>query len=129
MIKKLKSALILGPAVLFFAAITGMFLTSAGVAVAVVAAAAPGSRVGSYGLEVWIGFDRMWNAIIGGDSRETVSSRLGKSLYHGHGSVFGWKWADRVVSRLLDAIDPGHCRKSIDGDVGRPVIRGTFGGY
>lgn len=129
MFKKLKSTLILGPAVLFFAAITGMFLTSAGVVVALVAAAAPGSRVGSYGLDVWIGFDRMWNAIIGGDSRETVSSRLGKSIYHYHGSVFGWKWADRVVSRLLDAIDPDHCLKSIDGDVGRPVNRGTFGGY
>lgn len=129
MLRTLFSTVLLGTAVLFFAVITGAFLTSAGVVVAVVYAAAPGSRVGRYGLDVWIGFDRMWNAIIGGDSRETVSSRLGKSVYHFHGSVFGWKWADLVVCRLLDSIDPGHCRKSIDGDVGRPVNKGTLGGY
>lgn len=115
------SSLLLVPAVLFFAAITSMFLTSFGLFAALLAVITPEKKTGAYGLQVWLAFDRMWNAILNGDSRETVSSRLGKSLYYGHGTVLGYKWIDKAVSNLLDNLDPDHCRKSIEPEHGRRV--------
>jgi len=72
-----------------------------------------------YWIHVWIGFDKFCNAILGGDHRETVSSRLGKSTIHGHPYVFGSYWADGLVSWWLHQVDHDHVNKSIDWNVGR----------
>ena len=72
-----------------------------------------------YWYHVWIGFDRFCNAVLGGDSRETVSSRLGKAIYHGHPNVFGCMAADKTVSWWLSQVDPNHCKKSVEWEFGR----------
>ncbi|MED5441290.1 MAG: hypothetical protein VYA77_08230 [Pseudomonadota bacterium] len=68
---------------------------------------------------IWIAFDRLVNALLWHDSRETLSSRLGKALYWRHPPVFNWLWIDAAVSWALDKVDPDHCFKSIDWSVGR----------
>ena len=72
-----------------------------------------------YALNVWLGFDKFMNACMGGDHEETISSRLGKSIYHDSPSVFFVKRIDYIVSSCLDVVDPDHCLKSIDWSVGR----------
>lgn len=121
MLNKIKSILILVPSIIFIASITGFLLTTVGLVAALIGLTFPNSSIARYALEVWLGFDRMCNAFMNGDSKETVSSRLGKSIYYNHGSVFGCKWADKTVSYLLDCIDPDHCKKSIEFGVGRPI--------
>lgn len=74
-----------------------------------------------YWFHVWIGFDKFCNAILGGDHRETVSSRLGKSTMFGHEPVFRYYWADELIAWWLHQVDHNHCAKSIDKNVGRPV--------
>ena len=51
------------------------------------------------------GFDRLANAMIGGESEMTISAHAGRDIEK--------TWA-RVLCRLLDVIDPGHCRESWD---------------
>lgn len=74
-----------------------------------------GSR---YWHDVWIGFDKFMNAVIGGSHKETISSRLGKSTIHGLKPVFGFRLADNLVSWWLHQIDNNHAAKSIDWSVG-----------
>lgn len=74
-----------------------------------------------YWHEVWIGFDKLWNAILGGDHKETISSRLGKSVYYDYPPVFLTKSIDKTVSWMLSQVDPQHCKKSIDWRVGRSL--------
>lgn len=38
-------------------------------AIALLAVVRPESLVGNYGLQVWLGFDRMWHALVTGGSR------------------------------------------------------------
>lgn len=121
MIMKIISTLVLSVSILFAATLTGVVLTTVGILAALLAMVRPKSLIGNYGLQTWLGFDRMWNALLGGDSRETVSSRVGKSLYHGHSSVFYFKAFDRLVAWLLDQVDPDHCKRYIEPLYGRPV--------
>ena len=76
---------------------------------------------------LWRGYDCWANAYLWHDSRETISSRLGKSLLHGHPAVFVWRTIDRAVAWLLDAVVPGHCTNAIDWRVGRPFDWQTGG--
>ena len=68
---------------------------------------------------LWIAFDKFGNAMRFHDHRETISSCLGKSIYYNHPPVFNWRAIDRAIAGMLDHVDPGHCRNSIDWTVGR----------
>lgn len=75
---------------------------------------------GRWAYNFWAGLDRFANAALGGDPRETISSRLGKQLED--------EWVPRrvtarVVCFFLDPLERDHCRKSVDETVGdRGVI-------
>lgn len=62
---------------------------------------------------VWIAFDKLWNAILFGDHRETFSSRLGKIWWYEAPTRIPM-WICYRLMRLLNVIDDNHCRKSID---------------
>lgn len=68
---------------------------------------------------LWRAFDCLGNAYLFHDSRETISSRLGKSIYHDHPPVFNFLIIDKGVAWLLNNVDREHCKKSINFDVGR----------
>ena len=76
-----------------------------------------GSR---YWQRTWLGFDYFCNALLGGTHKETISSRLGKSIYYGHPPVFIYRRCDKIVVSWLHAVDRDHCRKWVRFDVGRP---------
>ena len=85
------------------------------------AAAFPQSRgwaaVKAYHL--WIAFDKFANAMRFHDHRETISSCLGKAIYHGHPPVFNFLIIDKCIGWMLDKVDKNHCKNSIDWNVGR----------
>lgn len=70
-------------------------------------------------IHIWLAYDKLWNALLFHHSGETISSRLGKSLYHGHPPVFNWRSIDALIGGWLDKVDPDHCRNSIDWNIGR----------
>jgi hypothetical protein len=57
-------------------------------------------------MHIAIGFDQLANAATGGDEDETISSRAGRLRKEGKG------WAC-VLCKVLDALDRGHCDRSI----------------
>ena len=62
------------------------------------------------GRRVWtlaVAYDQLANAAFGGHEDETISSRAGRAKRQGK------RWAC-VLCRLLDAIDPNHCERSIE---------------
>ena len=117
MLNKLLSILLLLVGISLAIVLTPTFLLLVGAPLALLAVYLRVNR--RYALDVWLGFDKFINACMGGDHRETVSSRLGKSVWHGGPSVFFVPCIDRLVSRCLDVVDPDHCLKSIDWSVGR----------
>jgi hypothetical protein len=87
----------------------------------VILAAIPATRSFAFNkaYHLWIAYDRYCNAYLFHDSRETISSRLGKSIYHDHPPVFNFLIIDKAVAWLLNNVDRGHCKKSINFTVGR----------
>lgn len=75
-------------------------------------------RGSKYWHNVWVGFDKLANAFIGGSHKETISSRLGKSTLYGFKPVFGHIWIDNLVSWWLHQVDHNHVSKSINWTVG-----------
>ena len=68
-----------------------------------------------YWLGLLIALDQFLNAFFpGAQLDETVSSRLGRMQQKAGGSIPWWPhpW-NALLSRLLDKIDPGHCRRAI----------------
>ena len=116
---KFIAAVVLVSGILLLAQMTGPFMHTVGIIAALVALFWPESQLGKYGFQVWIAFDKYGNAWLGGSHKETISSRLGKSLYYDHDPVFGFRVLDKFISFMLSAVDPDHCRKSIDWTVGR----------
>lgn len=57
-----------------------------------------------------IALDQLLNAVLGGDPDETVSSRAAKSPNLPHWRLLGW---------ILEAIDPGHMKRSLEKDEGK----------
>lgn len=57
-------------------------------------------------MHIAIGFDQLANAATGGSEDETISSRAGRLKREGKG------WAC-VLCKVLDALDRGHCDRSI----------------
>lgn len=54
-----------------------------------------------------VAYDQLVNAAFGGSEDETISSRAGRARRQDK------RWAC-VLCRLLDALDPGHCERSIE---------------
>ena len=68
-------------------------------------------------LNVLIAIDQLFNALLGGDPDETISSRLGKAVARGCRSRLV-----RFLVWLLDRIDPGHTRDAVEKDEGKREI-------
>lgn len=58
-----------------------------------------------------VAHDQLFNAAANGNEDETVSSRAAKARRSGR------RWGC-MLCRLLDALDPGHCERSIEADEG-----------
>jgi hypothetical protein len=67
-----------------------------------------------YIINILIGIDQLFNAILGGDPDETISSRIGKSAIKGNS-------ISKILSRMLDIFDKNHCGESIEKDEGEPI--------
>lgn len=65
-----------------------------------------------YLARVFVAFDQLLNAILGGDEDETISSRIAKDKRRGR------KFAC-VLCKMLDWIDKDHCEKAIERDEGK----------
>ena len=63
------------------------------------------------GWRVAVSNDQTLNAALGGSEDETVSSRIGKAAERG-------VWWGGFLRALLDAIQPNHCKDSIERDEG-----------
>lgn len=57
------------------------------------------------GKRILLAYDRLGNAALGGDDRETISSRANRGRKEG---ARGWC----LLCRLLDWLDKDHCEKS-----------------
>lgn len=69
-----------------------------------------------YMWNVLLAFDQFINAILGGDPDETISSRLGKHLEKRNCKFCNF------ICKLLNIIDPNHCRDAIERDEGKDAI-------
>lgn len=75
------------------------------------------SKLKTYGWNVLISIDQLFNAVLGGDPDETLSSRMGKRTREDC-SVCYW------ICRGLHLIDPNHCADAVERDRGkRNVIK------
>jgi hypothetical protein len=63
-----------------------------------------------YNINLWLALDRTLNTILGGDSRETMSSRAGKAMKNGH--PFAATAIDWVAEKVFK--DYNHCKKNIE---------------
>ena len=70
------------------------------------------------------GFDRMMNAVFGGDPRETISSRLGKYLQAPDPKCRLCRWTVGAVCAMLNLFQRGHCVKAEDPTVGDKSVLG-----
>ncbi|PHR86005.1 MAG: hypothetical protein COA78_38425 [Blastopirellula sp.] len=73
------------------------------------------------GFKIWYQFDCLGNWLLGGSITELISSRLGKSIYANHKSVFGHLNLDIFVAVLLHQLDTDHVRQCIQPEKGRKV--------
>lgn len=67
-------------------------------------------RMGRYLFEALLGLDRFGNALLGGRSDETISSRLGRWSARQDQGVR--RRVGGLVCGAFDVVDPGHCAKS-----------------
>ncbi len=63
-----------------------------------------------YNTNVMVALDQTFNAVLGGDEDETISSRAGKRQKT-------QKWA-KYLCKFLNLLDKGHCDKYIEKDEG-----------
>ena len=65
--------------------------------------------VGKYAINILIALDCLANALLLGDPRETICSRLGKVQARDDQT-----WLGKALCWALDTLDPDHVYKSID---------------
>ena len=82
----------------------------------------PKTKLGQYMLNNFIAWDQRWNARLGGDPDETISSRLGKIKTANGGKIPRHRVFSRLLDRFLDAVDPNHSIKAIEADEGKNAI-------
>lgn len=66
-------------------------------------------------LNALISIDQFFNALLGGDGDETISSRAGKAQQKGK------RWGC-VLCRFLNWFERDHCAKSIEPDEGADAV-------
>lgn len=66
-----------------------------------------------YGLNILISIDQFANTVLGGDPDETISSRAAKGQHR-------WYW--RALGHVLEWLDPGHLKDSLEHDEGEDAI-------
>ena len=66
-----------------------------------------------YTWNVLVSLDQLVNTVFGGDPDETMSSRIAKYQHIGF-----CRW----LGRLLEAIDPGHLKDSLEQDEGSEAV-------
>lgn len=72
-----------------------------------------GEAVARYLLGALLGLDHLGNALLGGDPRETISSRLGR-IEAAHGGRIPWtRPLARLTAWALDRVDRDHCREAV----------------
>ena len=100
-------------------------LASIGLAVCILLMVFPGSLFAILGNELGFNvlkkYDHLWNWIIGGDIEETISSRLGKSIFANHSPVFINLAIDKMVAVFLHQLDNDHVRTSILPNIGHKL--------
>jgi len=69
-------------------------------------------KLGTWALNQLIALDQAFNALLGGDPDETLSSRAGKAQKDGK------RWGC-VLCGALDWFDDQHCEKSVEADEGQ----------
>jgi hypothetical protein len=57
---------------------------------------------------ILIAFDQFWNAVLGGNPRETISARADKAM------LAGKKWGC-ILCKFLSKIQKDHCQKAVNG--------------
>ena len=62
-----------------------------------------------------IAIDQLANTILGGYPDETISSRMGKRIEKNDCLL------SRVICKMLDIFDKGHCKDAIEKDEGLPM--------
>lgn len=75
--------------------------------------------LGLYILNILIALDCLLNALLFGDPQETISSRIGKMVYHYNVKSKPILW----LVWILDKIDPNHCKDAIEWDEGDRNIK------
>lgn len=68
-----------------------------------------------YLLNLAVAADQGWNAILGGNPDETISSRVGRAALNDRPFAAEMEWLIDALFRLLGAA-PGHCRRHIEWD-------------
>lgn len=63
---------------------------------------------------ILLAIDLLANAILLGDPRETISSRIGKKFARNECKLCRW-----ICKYILDPIDPRHCQDAVDWTEGR----------
>jgi hypothetical protein len=76
---------------------------------------------GRYLKNLLIAIDQLGNALWAGSPDETISSRIGK-LRRMERSGKPMRWGPRVLGKLLNKIDPGHCEDAIEEDEGAEAL-------
>jgi len=73
-------------------------------------------------LNIAIAYDQLWNARLGGDPDETISSRLGKFEKKFPNGI-PWRYPIRkFIVWGLDKIDRNHCKDAIEADEGKDAV-------
>ncbi len=78
------------------------------------------------GFNTLLKYDCLWNWILGGDIKETISSRLGKSIFAGHAPVFFDLSQDKLVAVFLHQLDADHVRASILPSIGQHLTNEQY---
>jgi hypothetical protein len=71
--------------------------------------------VKQYLVNNFLAIDRAVNAMAGGDSRETISSRIGRYQ--------SMNWLAKFVCKCLDMLDPDHCTNAVGEPYSQEVVK------
>jgi len=74
-----------------------------------------GELMSNYPYRILLAIDQLFNAILGGDEDETISSRMGKHVVKKDSRLC------KFICSLLNKIDPNHCSDAIEKDEGLPM--------
>lgn len=69
----------------------------------------------TYVKRILVAIDQLVNTICNGDEDETISSRAYKAKLAG-------KWWGKVLCRILNWIDEGHCEENVELDEGDRIL-------